>query len=351
MGFRFQKRISILPGVRLNLSKSGASWSIGPRGASVNLGGRGVYGTVGIPGSGLSWRERLDKPEQANRAARPAPSGPAMPERVIAQLVGDRIELLGPDGQPLHPDLGPQARRMMKDEIKSFLETHEADRNQALEALRHLHHDIPRDVRASVASSTGKPDREQYFDQQSYMQALMRWRAEQANAGPDEDAIGNALLKTLGALEWPAETNIAISLADSRLLLDVDLPELEDMPNTLWRAVPSRLALDEKPMSQKERAGFYLDHVCSILFRLLGHAFATSDAIRAVAISAYTQRSNATGRTDDEYVATVELDRTAWNKLDLSQLGRIDPHQLLRRFGARLETNARGILLVQQPLI
>ena len=33
MGFRFQKRIKIMPGVRLNLSKSGASWSVGPRGA------------------------------------------------------------------------------------------------------------------------------------------------------------------------------------------------------------------------------------------------------------------------------------------------------------------------------
>ncbi len=56
MGFRFQKRISILPGVRLNLSKSGASWSVGPRGASVNIGKRGVYGNVGIPGSGMTHR-------------------------------------------------------------------------------------------------------------------------------------------------------------------------------------------------------------------------------------------------------------------------------------------------------
>lgn len=77
MAFRFQKRIKILPGVRLNISKSGISTTIGGRGASVNIGKRGVYGNAGIPGTGLSMRERLDKPRvvgtarsaQAERAA------------------------------------------------------------------------------------------------------------------------------------------------------------------------------------------------------------------------------------------------------------------------------------------
>ena len=68
MGFRFSKRITLLPGVRMNISKSGASLSVGPRGASVTMGNRGVYGNVGIPGSGLSYRERLDKPKRPERS-------------------------------------------------------------------------------------------------------------------------------------------------------------------------------------------------------------------------------------------------------------------------------------------
>jgi hypothetical protein len=59
MGFRFQKRIAILPGVRINLSKSGASASIGPRGADVNIGRDGITTNAGIPGTGLSWRSKL----------------------------------------------------------------------------------------------------------------------------------------------------------------------------------------------------------------------------------------------------------------------------------------------------
>jgi hypothetical protein len=59
MGFRFQKHISILPGVRINLSKSGVSTSLGPRGADVNIGKDGVTANAGIPGTGLSYRQKV----------------------------------------------------------------------------------------------------------------------------------------------------------------------------------------------------------------------------------------------------------------------------------------------------
>lgn len=59
MGFRFRKSIKLLPGVRLNLSKSGVSTSIGRRGATVNLSERGVRGTVGLPGTGLSYSQDI----------------------------------------------------------------------------------------------------------------------------------------------------------------------------------------------------------------------------------------------------------------------------------------------------
>src|ERR1700748_1193890 len=58
MGFRFQKRLSILPGVRINLSKSGASASVGPRGADVKSGRHAVTPTAAIPGTGLSYRQK-----------------------------------------------------------------------------------------------------------------------------------------------------------------------------------------------------------------------------------------------------------------------------------------------------
>ncbi len=59
MGFRFQKRIRIFKGLTLNLSKSGTSWTVGGKGASINVRGDKVTGNAGIPGTGISYRERL----------------------------------------------------------------------------------------------------------------------------------------------------------------------------------------------------------------------------------------------------------------------------------------------------
>lgn len=59
MGLSFRKRIRIFKGLTLNLGTTGASWTIGKRGLSVNLRNGKVTGNIGIPGTGLSYRGRL----------------------------------------------------------------------------------------------------------------------------------------------------------------------------------------------------------------------------------------------------------------------------------------------------
>lgn len=60
MGFRFRKIISVIPGVKINLSKSGVSTSLGGRGATVNVGTSGKRTlTLGLPGTGLSYQVPL----------------------------------------------------------------------------------------------------------------------------------------------------------------------------------------------------------------------------------------------------------------------------------------------------
>lgn len=63
MGLRFQRRVKILPGLHLNLSKSGLGLSVGVRGAHLGITARGQhYASVGLPGTGVSWREYDRKP-------------------------------------------------------------------------------------------------------------------------------------------------------------------------------------------------------------------------------------------------------------------------------------------------
>lgn len=55
MGFRFSKSLRIMPGVRINLSKTGPSISVGGRGLTTNASRRGIRATAGLPGTGFSW--------------------------------------------------------------------------------------------------------------------------------------------------------------------------------------------------------------------------------------------------------------------------------------------------------
>jgi Protein of unknown function (DUF4236) len=54
--FRFRKTFSVLPGVKFNLSKTGVSTSVGGKGATLNVGHGKKMVTLGVPGTGLSYR-------------------------------------------------------------------------------------------------------------------------------------------------------------------------------------------------------------------------------------------------------------------------------------------------------
>ncbi|KQN09679.1 hypothetical protein ASE85_01640 [Sphingobium sp. Leaf26] len=263
---------------------------------------------------------------------------------------GDRIKFFDEAGHPIDDRLISAAKTAMGEQLTEFMEEHVSARNAAFDRLSRMHHDIPDMVATVRAGNSTKPDRASFGSQDAFVEALMRWRAEMANNGPDQESLENALLQSLGQLDWPHETNIAISLRQGRLLLDVDLPEIEDMPSSQWTADRRSLQLALKPLSKQKIAFCYVDHVCSLILRLIGHSMATSTAIETVAVSAYTQRKISSGQSEDDYVATVEISRTAWDQIDRRAVDEIDPQNLLRRHGARIETNGRGIFLVQQPL-
>jgi len=63
MGWRYRKYITIFPGVRLNISKSGLSLTFGKKGASVNVGKDGAYLNTSIPGTGLYNRQKIYSPK------------------------------------------------------------------------------------------------------------------------------------------------------------------------------------------------------------------------------------------------------------------------------------------------
>jgi hypothetical protein len=91
MGFRFRRSIKILPGLRLNLSGSGASVSVGPRGFHYTVGPKGTRVTAGIPGTGLSWSEYTP---HARSRSEPHISGQSFQDEPTVQA-----------GEPIDPNL------------------------------------------------------------------------------------------------------------------------------------------------------------------------------------------------------------------------------------------------------
>lgn len=96
MGFRFQRRITILPGITLNMGKRGTSISMGPRGARTTFSSRGVKHSFGIPGTGIRYetpykkwgsQSQQSQPDQYNtQPVQYTPSRVSLWHRIVAAL-------------------------------------------------------------------------------------------------------------------------------------------------------------------------------------------------------------------------------------------------------------------------
>lgn len=85
MGFRFRRSVQVLPWVRLNLSKSGVSLTVGPRGANVNISPRGLRKTVGLPGTGFSYVSETSLDEILGQEEKPSPRESASSDHPLAR--------------------------------------------------------------------------------------------------------------------------------------------------------------------------------------------------------------------------------------------------------------------------
>lgn len=72
MPLRIRKTITLFPGVRLNISKTGTSLSVGKKGFTLNFSKRGVQQTTDLPGTGIShssylFKDRDDKDRRESK--------------------------------------------------------------------------------------------------------------------------------------------------------------------------------------------------------------------------------------------------------------------------------------------
>lgn len=95
MGVRYHRSKEILPGIRLNFSKSGVGVSFGKKGFRYSIGPRGDRMTVGIPGTGLSYtttssskRKRTDSSIEEHPVYIPQSESLKDPKVMVKKLSG-----------------------------------------------------------------------------------------------------------------------------------------------------------------------------------------------------------------------------------------------------------------------
>ncbi len=201
----------------------------------------------------------------------------------------------------------------------------------------------------------------------SYLDELQGWQNRKEEFGREQQLrkqfIENELYTSVAAKEsyldellqrmaWPRETIVSTELRDNgaRVFIDVDLPELEDMPHRT-ATVPQRgYRLSVKEMSPGQVLRLYMSHVHGIGFRLIGEIFSALQDSREVVLSAYSQRSNpATGMPQDDYLYSVRVDREQWSGVNFQNLNNIDVVETLTQFQLRRNMSKSGVFTAIQP--
>lgn len=159
MSWRFRQSFKILPGLRLNLSKSGLSASIGGAPFTLNLGSRGAYATASIPGTGISFRQRL-APERSGRDAPPSSSVDDAPS---------------PDALPFLPSLqSEQVQEIRSASTESLTSDGLAELKRLILTAYEEHHQISTDLAKAKQEETRTMSRFRSWDRGFLLKRLFK---------------------------------------------------------------------------------------------------------------------------------------------------------------------------------
>lgn len=141
----------------------------------------------------------------------------------------------------------------------------------------------------------------------------------------DMETINNVLSEVVNYITYPKETLVDfVILNKEKILLDIDLPEIEEMPTEKLSISPTGRHID-KTISQKDIRNLYATVVHSIALSLASIVFSSIPTCNKVILSGYTQRiSKKTGNTEDEYVYSIIIDKETYYKLNIPNTDSIE---------------------------
>ncbi|MDP4285972.1 MAG: DUF4236 domain-containing protein [Bacteroidota bacterium] len=414
---RFRRKVKIMKGLSLNLSKSGVSVSAGVRGASVTIGKKGTYLNTGIPGTGIYDRKRiggsnssqqqqqqlrntgtqtqdlqakvsigLDDKGKPTLAITDSYGRQITDEKILRSVkrsdkykesvnglieqkkvevdeetskfisiskftpvivskvnIQDAIESLSPE---IHNSLSFQIERPTKDKIAMELG------NEAKQKIRSIFFWKNNGLRDAFISENlesrfqrkveeWKIARDEFIENEHVIKAAKdkeyydNYIAEKNEFDSilkgDTNYINERIEIILSEISLPAEfsVNYEYNLDIKQLKIDLDLPEIEDIPQEKANILSSgKISIKQK--TQKELKQEYAQCVSGIALYLGGTFFNISTTIAEIIISGFAQRLNkATGNIEDQYIYSIKLTRDKFSELKFE---RIDPVEAFSNF-------------------
>jgi hypothetical protein len=382
MSFRFQKRVKVAPGLRLNISKRGISTSVGRRGASVTLGRSGLYSNVGLPGSGLSYRTKLDKATGRASYTSSQKNSQAVPQTVTLNFdkTSQSLVFVDEDGLRVDPAVERDIKRKFHEDIQRIYDQKEQEINEHTTKLLKLHKETLQEksagelrdlARKSVSLDVQMPNQREIIEElrvefeeglrfferlnllfpkkrkeflekvkneaeqqylhelklfqqakEEYEQAKLKRLAKVEKVIAGEPVAMELWLENfLAELDFPLETNVSFNiLSADTIYLDVDLPQMEEIPLTKAEILKSgKLKVQKK--SQRELREHYAIMVGGTALYLCSYVFSHLPTCETIIISGYTQIKNkATGHLDDQYIYSLKVDKRTFYLLNMEEV-------------------------------
>jgi len=301
---RFRKSIKITKGVKLNLSKTGASFTVGPgKGVSLNVGNKGAFLNWSIPGTGVYDRVRLDT------LLKDKLGGVFGFGKAAAEEEGAEQAAIEETGKKAAAKKGKGTKKTQKETNRPSDEEMNAIAQEI--ALINVH--------------------QQAID-------VSKHAMGQLVAADAETAIEGWLEEAEAPIGFELQTEV---LEDKGIIMiDLDLPEIEDMPqNKLTELADGTVKIKTK--TKKEQYEDYRTCVFGLGEYVASHVLAIVPQAKKVVVSAYTQRRDEkTGENLDVFIYSVVFDRADFKK-DYQEL---NPYDFCSDLPSRFYVLASGVM-------
>ena len=303
MGIRFSKSIKLGNLLKINISKSGVSATLGKKGASINVGSKGTYlnlspTVAGITGTGVSYRQK------------------------ITGGYGSLLDKLTGKGNKQEKEEKPNTNTETKVEAIdiSAIEEYEKALNESI----------------NIHKLADKVLDEKGFENKINCEAndSIKEIYNLAKNG-DEDTIESLVGSFMMNFDFAYPVSANYELEDDVLYIDLDLPEIEQLVNEYPTVVKEKIINKKKTQSQLKQEYAYT--VMSLSAYIASQVFNISSYIKQIIISGFTTRRNKDGELVDEYLYSIKYDRYIFIETDLSTIDNI--YDFILKFENRINFN------------